>query len=210
MKVQLPVVNRAAGRTAGFIFQTYNGRTYVRAMPASYHKSESPKKQQTEAKYYNIMRQYQLIYDDWINVVKRAPQKSRNTFNEYAKGIFAAAGTYDTQNTQQPPRRFGTDTQQQVKIIPLYTRLRLDGKYASLVTDFSIKLWRRNFFPAQYSVLLVNKTQQTIMMISDHYKGNSMEIDFTNDLDFLPTDTIRIYLMLSDYNFLSNFYLMNA
>lgn len=208
MKVQLPVVNHASGTTGNLIFQTYRGRTYARALPTIFHYPNTPAQQIVQGKFYNIMQQYRQIFRVFQKITPKPIRQKCNIFDTYAKGIFQAAGTYSSDKTLPPPRYFGTDRQQQCKISAIAAEIHIEKTIVKISVTPKLTLWRRRFVPNLYNLLLVNATQQTLMMITDIYGGGEVGADFYNAQDWRDTDTIHIYLMLSNSEFLSNFYLM--
>lgn len=206
MKLQLPWINRAAGTTAGIVFQTYNGNTYSHAKTAYYHYPNTQAQQETQGKFYNIMWQFLYIYRSMRIYIPAQVRHNCNMYNVLSSGVFAASLTYPNPQRKTPPVWFGADKMQQVKVNFANGAIEVSLQSVSVKFNVSLQFYRRNFNPKFYHLLLVNASQQLLMSETSTYTSSCFAIELQNISKWLPTDTISVYLMLSNKNFSTNFY----
>ena len=63
MIIQSPLLGHLSGTTGNLIAQTYHGKTHIRTKPISYHYPATEDQQKTQARFYDIQRQWQPIYE---------------------------------------------------------------------------------------------------------------------------------------------------
>lgn len=206
MKVQNPIVGKAAGRNGNLVFQTYHGNTYAHTLPIIYHYPDTPAQQETQAKYYNIMWQFLSIYRSFSRLIPKDVRTNKNVYDVYSKGVFRAAQTFPKAQQKFPPKWFGADTQQQVKVSGTNVRLDVTQEVVKLGCFIHYSVWRRRFQPKFCHVLLINYSMQALMMVSEPYSGSELYAEFSNISKWQSTDIIRVYVALSNREFISNFY----
>lgn len=208
MKVQMPIVGHAAGRTAGLIYQTYNGHTYARSLPVIYHYPDTPLQQDCQAKFYNIQEQWLPIYNSFKRLIPRNQRHNTNMFNVLSAGVYLAAQTYANSNSKGRPQHFGSDIQQQIQIKTIKAGISIDPKLVVIDADVVFVSWRRTFVPRACSLLLVNASQQLLMFTRFDYSESDFRIEFSNMQSWLQGDSISAYLALASKDFFTDFYLL--
>lgn len=206
MKAQVPVIGRATGRSGGMIFQSYHGHTYLRSMPAIFHYPDTKEQQITQGRYYNIMWQFQSIYNSFSKAIPKACRFGKNTYDVLSHGVFRASQTFPTAQAKEPPRWFGNDIQQQVRVLAVCTQFAVVPEVVRLRLSVTYSTWRRQFSPVMYHLILVNSTRQQLIAVSASYAGSEFTVTFENPNGWQQTDTIRPYFALSNTEFMSNFY----
>lgn len=88
MKVQLPWIGKAAGSSAGTIYQSYWGHTYTRSFPALFHYPDTPAQQATQALFHDVQRFWLPIYQHLEPSIGKEQRKGINAFNVLAKCIY--------------------------------------------------------------------------------------------------------------------------
>lgn len=206
MKVQSPIAGHQAGRAGGIIFQTYHGRTYGRSMPILFHYPDTPAQQKTQGLFFNILWQFQSIYRSFSKVIPKSTRGNKNIYNTLSQGVYRAAQTYPKAQAKEPPIWFGQDTQRQVRISTADALLAVEPEAIKTEFSVSIKLWRRRFSPVTSHVLLINRTQQGLLAASTIWTDSRVALSFENSVDWHNSDEIRVYVALSNPEFMTNFY----
>ena len=206
MKVQAPLIGKASGTSGGMVFQSYFGNVYTRSLPILFHYPDTPAQQKTQGLFYNILWQFQSIYNSFSEVIPREQRRGRNVYDILSHGIYQAAQTFPNAQATDPPRFFGTDSQQQVKLLPSAYQIAVGQDFVKVGFSLRFSLWRRRFTPSMAHIILIDYDLQSLMAASEAYANGSFNITFENVQKWQETDTIRTYVALSNPEFMSNFY----
>jgi hypothetical protein len=209
MKVQLAWFGKAAGRSAGTIYQTYFGNTYTRAMPFSFHYPDTKKQQETQASFFDIQRNWFPIYNQIKLHIDMSQKKNKNVFNQLSKAIYKILNPYKKSKLINPIENFGLDPLNQNK--PVVIGFRLDFKEKDIVLNFNMArpIWVRSEWIESTHILLFNRTQQTMMYQETKFQPDTNIIGFENLQRWENSDKIFTYMALSSQNYLANFNLIN-
>lgn len=208
MKAQLPIIHHGSGHAGNIIFQTYWGRTFLRSMPILFHYPDTPAQQKAQGLYWTITRQFQAIYSNFKRSFPKRNNSNKNIYNVLCKGIFQAADPYDSQHTAPPPLRFGLDTQQQIKLSFMASKIVVDKTTIIMSFQVSLHMWRRTFRPATAFVLAINRTQQSLLGTIQPYEQGNFDIVLQNTVAWFPTDEVVAYVAAGNKETISNFYLI--
>lgn len=208
MKAQLPIIHHGSGHAGNIIFQTYWGRTFLRSMPVLFHYPDTPAQQKAQGLYWTITRQFQAIYGIFKRSFPKRNNSNRNIYSVLSKGIFQAADPYDSQHTTPPPLRFGLDTQQQIKLSFLVSKVVVEKTTISIAFQLSVSLWRRAFRPTRVYLVAVNRTQQSLLGAEQSYQSTEIEFVLQNSVLWESTDAVVAYVAIGNKETLSNFYLI--
>ena len=206
MKVQQPFIGHSSGTLAGMVYQTYNGATYMHAKPSIYHYPDTPAQQKVQGLYWDIMRQWQVIYRSAVKDFPSAMPCQWNVYDIWAAGIFQAAQTYPRLFKASPSKWFGQDQRQSVRLsFPLATADIADN---NLKVDFRVvyRCVRRQFVPTMVHTIVVNKTLQLLQYAFSYYSGQDVVLIFRGVDGWSKNDELRIYVALQNDNFFTNFY----
>lgn len=207
MKVQIPILNKAAGAYAKQIFQSYYGNTYVRNFPASFHYPDTPKQQQVQSSFYNIQRVWWEVYPALAQSIPESQRHNKNVFNILSQGLYKSIMTYLERVPENILRVWGLDKRNCVSLNIAFDLITAaNGFYTIKARVLEIKS-RRRFAPNKTHLLLYNVTRQIFLYAVIPYNGPY--IDFRLYVgEMWPGDNLIIaYMALSDPHFLSNFYL---
>ena len=209
MKVQLPWFGKAAGRSAGTIYQSYYGNTYTRAMPFSYHYPDTKKQQETQASFFDIQRNWFPIYNQIKLNIKMQQRNDKNVFNRLSQGIYKVLNPYNNKKNKEPLRFFGLEPKNVNR--PNTARIQVDFKETDIkiLFDMNRPYWYRHETISNSHLLLFNQSQQTMMYQNTKFQAGENMFSFENTLNWQETDTIYVYLALSSENYLANFNLIN-
>lgn len=206
MKFQFPWIRNASGTSAGLVFQTYRGRTYGHAKTEFYHYPNTPAQQDTQGKFYNIMRQFNAIYQELSHFIPRSQRQNRNVYNDFGSAMFAASLTYPNPYRKYPPQKFGVDKDNTLSIAVVIDSLVINDKIINVVAKCSVKTFRRVFTPKTLHVFFVNISQQEIIYTNQPSSKDDFSLTISNSKQWLQSDNIKMYVALSDPSFLSNFF----
>lgn len=206
MKFQFPWIRNASGTSAGLVFQTYRGRTYGHAKTEFYHYPNTPAQQDTQGKFYNIMRQYNAIYPELSHYIPRSQRQNRNVYNIFGSAMFEASLTYPNPYRKYPPQKFGVDKDNTLSLVIIIDSLVINDKIINVVAKCSVKTFRRVFAPKTLHVFFVNISQQEIIYTNQPSSQDDFSLTISNSKQWLQSDNIKMYVALSDQSFLSNFF----
>lgn len=207
MKVQLPWYGKAAGSSAGTIYQSYWGHTYTRSFPFIFHYPDTQKQQKTQASFFAIQRAWWAIYPQIAAFIPQSQRRNRNIYNALSKSLYNSILTYKDKKETNVRKNFGLDDRKQVKIFLDLQSVQYDGsKYGIWITLKDI-VSTRKFSPKWCHYLLYNITQQEFFYQYAEYDSPDLSATFKLLTDWDRYDLVVCYLALSDENFFTNFYL---
>lgn len=207
MKVQIPILNKAAGAYANQIFQSYYGNTYVRSFPASFHYPDTPKQQQVQSAFYNIQRVWWEVYPALAANIPRSQRHNKNVFNILSQGLYKSIMTYMERVPENIQRTWGLDKRNSVTLIITFNLITNQNHFYTIKAHIDEIRSRRRFTPNRFHILFYNCTRQQFLYAYFPYKGPYIDIRmYVGDI-WPGEDLIIAYLALSDTDFLTNFYL---
>lgn len=209
MKVQLTWFGKAAGRSAGTIYQSYFGNTYTRAMPFSFHYPDTKKQQETQASFFDIQRNWFPIYNQIKLNIKMQQRNNKNVSNRLSQAVYKVLNPYNKKNNKEPLRYFGLETKNENR--PVTARVQIDFKenIINVFFDMNRPYWNRQENISNSHLLLFNQSQQSMLYQNNNFQASVNIFSFENTLNWQESDTIYIYLALSSENYLANFNLIN-
>ena len=210
MKFQFPWIRNASGTSAGLVFQTYRGRTYGHAKTEFYHYPNTPAQQETQGKFYNIMRQYIAIYPELSHYIPRNQRQNRNVYNDFGSAMFAASLTYPNRYRKYPPKKFGVDKDNTLSLVVIIDSLVINDKTINVLAKYTFTTFRRVFAPKTLHVFFANSSQQEILYTNQEATQGDFILSLSNSKQWLQTDTISMYVALSNQSFLSNFFMAKS
>lgn len=208
MKVQLPWLNKASGRSAGTIYQSYWGATYTRSMPSLFHYSDTEKQQRTQAIFFDLQRVWIPIYNQLALSIKKQQRKNKNPFNMLSHFIYKIFQPFSLNKNEKYPSNFGLDPLNRVRADLLNPNL--DRADDALVFSFYFnRPYNGTGFHLDYMhTILFNITKQNMMYSKNEIAPEFHEIIFRNTLDWQREDVILVYVALSADAWLGNFNLV--
>jgi hypothetical protein len=209
MKVQLTWFGKAAGRSAGTIYQSYYGNTYTRAMPFSFHYPDTKKQQETQASFFDIQRNWFPIYNQIKLNIKMQQRYDKNVFNRLSQSTYRIMNPYAKKAYKEPQRYFGLDERNENR--PTINALNVDFKEETIRVYFDMNrpYWNRSEQITNCHLLLFNRDKQTMMYQQNDFHAGLTEFVLQNTMDWQETDEILIYLAIASNNYLANFNLIN-
>lgn len=209
MKVQLPLLGKAAGSYAGSIYQSYYGHTYVRSFPTLFHYPDTQDQQTTQAKFFDIQRIWLPVYNNMTLSIGKNQRKNKNPFNIFSKGIFKTLNPYENGRNFTPLRYFGLDPLNRVIPKTTYPILKYDEGILKLTfimnRPYNLVSVRLN----TTHLLALNRTRQSLYYKDATLNGGLNEFEFENTNDWHDGDQVLVYVALSADTWLGNFNLVS-
>lgn len=209
MKVQLTWFGKAAGRSAGTIYQSYFGNTYTRAMPFSYHYPDTKKQQETQASFFDIQRNWFPIYNQIKLNIKMQQRNDKNVFNRLSQGIYKVLNPYTKKILDKPQRFFGLEPKNENRARTAQLQVDFKEETINVYFDMQRPYWYRSEQIETSHLLLFNRTQQTMIYQQTKFQAGFNDFVFENKMHWTETDDIYIYLAIASDNYLANFNLIN-
>lgn len=209
MKVQLTWFGKAAGRSAGTIYQSYFGNTYTRAMPFSFHYPDTKNQQKTQASFFDIQRNWFPIYNQIKLNIKMQQRNDKNVFNQLSQAVYRILNPYAKKVNEKPQRFFGLEPRNENRAIIAELQVRFRDARINIYFDMQRPYWYRSEQIKSSHLLVFNRTQQTMMYQQTKFQAGVNDIVFENIMHWTETDEIMIYLAIASENYLANFNLMN-
>lgn len=209
MKVQLPWYGKAAGRSAGTIYQSYFGNTYTRAMPFSFHYPDTKKQQKTQASFFDIQRNWFPIYNQIKLNIKKQQRNDKNVFNMLSQSIYKVMNPYAKKVNEKPQRFFGIEPRNENRATIADLQMYFNDARININFDMQRPFWCRYEQIESSHLLVFNRTQQTMMYQQTKFQAGYNDIIFENIMHWTETDDIFIYLAIASENYLANFNLIN-
>ena len=188
------------------VYQTYNGATYMHAKTNNYHYPDTEAQQKVQGRYWDIMHQWQLVYKGATKAFPEVMPCNFNMFDVWAGGVYQAAQTYPRQYRNKPPRFFGQDKRQSVKLqFPSY---KIDLADNTLKLDYYVETIcvRRQFTPTMVHTLVINRNLQILQYAFAYNTSNHITLTFQGLVDWSLQHQLRIYVALQNDNYFTNFY----
>lgn len=209
MKVQLTWFGKAAGRSAGTIYQSYFGNTYTRAMPFSFHYPDTQKQQKTQASFFDIQRNWLPIYSVLQSFIDKSQRYNKNTFNVLSTNIYRVFNPYIVKAYEHLPKDFGLNSKN--LLVPNISDFSLEENVQSVFLTF------QNGKPIQQidieaeiiHILLFNKTTIEMMYKNEKITYGKIQVKLENTMYWKPQHNIVTYIALSSKQWLGNFNLIN-
>lgn len=209
MKVQLPLLGKAAGSYAGGIYQSYFGHTYVRSFPAIFHYPDTQDQQTTQAKFFDVQRSWLPIYQALTQFIGKMQTRNKNPFNVFSKGLYKIFNPYAKKYKFFPLKYFGLDPLNRVRPAITALNVKIDENDVMIrfdllrpYNDMAIKLKTTH-------ILALNLTQQTLYYANKDLQAGSNEFPFVNTNHWQNGDTVVLYVALSADSWLGNFNLIS-
>lgn len=209
MKVQLTWFGKAAGRSAGTIYQSYFGNTYTRAMPFSFHYPDTQKQQKTQASFFDIQRNWLPIYSVLQGFIDKSQRYNKNTFNVLSTYIYRVFNPYIVKAYEHLPKDFGLNSKN--LLIPNISDFSLEENVQSVILTFQNgKPIQQIDIEAQIiHILLFNKTTIEMMYKNEKITYGKIQVKLENTMYWKPQHNIVTYIALSSKQWLGNFNLIN-
>lgn len=205
MKVQIPILNKAAGRLRDTIFQSYWGETYVRSMPLLFHYPDTEDQQRTQAAFFDIQRNWIPIYKELIVYASPSQRKNKNAFNTLSRYVYKILDPYVAPNNYSAPRFWGLEHLNKMRpVIPSF-QLSVNPKRLVLTFDVNLPYNDTNYYVRWFHVLLCNVSQKYMLYLVIPFAIETQLVTFFNTMEWQPSDRLRFYIALSDNNWLGNF-----
>lgn len=205
MKVQLPWIGKAAGSSAGTIYQSYWGRTFARSFPSIFHYPDTPAQQVCQAHFHDIRRVWSGYFRDLEKSAEVGQRANRNIYNIYLSAIFKVFNPYGVPRYTRPPKSFGLDR---------YNRMRatMSGITTEWKSNAFIIRWKdwevNNSIKANPSLrmfLVVDRTKQNLHIEYQRISPSYQSVTIYNAYGWEPGDEMFIYVAISSNHWLGNF-----
>lgn len=208
MKVQIPILNKAAGRSGDTIFQSYYGNTYTRSMPLLFHYPDTEKQQQCQATFFDLQRVWIPIYNQLKLSVKRQQRRNKNPFNVMSSFIYKIFHPYSLDAKEKYPTNFGLDRLNRIR--PVVNNVSIGIKEESIELEFDMnRPYNETGFPiTTANIILFNITRQSMCFEQFVFQGGKYAVKLSNTNDWKDGDTILFYMALSCDSWLGNFNLI--
>lgn len=205
MKVQLPWLNKASGRSLGTIYQSYWGNTYTRSMPSLFHYPDTPEQQATQATFFDIQRIWIPIYYELAKSIQRQQRKNKNPFNVMSSFIYRIFHPYKPGAQDRFPSNWGLDRLNRFRPVLRNAGLNVLEKEITLSFDQFRPYNDLGFTITTQHVLLFNVTRQSMLYTNTPLTAGQNICLFENTNDWKKTDEIVFYFALSCESWLGNF-----
>ncbi|MBR5594609.1 MAG: hypothetical protein IKS96_02705 [Fibrobacter sp.] len=205
MKFQVPWLGKAAGRSAGTIYQTYWGATYGRSMPTLFHYPDTAKQQETQGKFFDLMKPWVQIYNQLSPSISKQQRVNKNPFNIMSGFIYKIFHPYTAAKVNRYPSNFGVDRLNRVR--PVITDASIDFKGGVIALHYeNQRPYTINDLHIDTSnVLLLNITKQSMLFVQMKFVAGPNDEKLENTNEWGKDDEILFYVALSCPNWLGNF-----
>lgn len=206
MKVQIPILNKATGRSRDTIFQSYYGNTYARSMPILFHYPDTDKQQVTQAKFFDVQRIWIPIYNHLSLSIKRQQRINKNPFNVMSSFVYKIFHPFKPYTPEDYPENFGLDRLDRVKPAVVGTSLYMGQSQVHLSFDMLRPFNGMAFDMTTSNILLFNVTKQSMLFTDIPLQAGTNDIYFSNTNHWTISDIVVAYLALSCDSWLGNFH----
>lgn len=205
MKVQIPILNKATGRSGDTIFQSYNGNTYTRSMPVIFHYPDTHKQQVTQATFFDLQRTWIPIYEVLKNSIQRQQRKNKNPFNVMSSFIYKILQPFKPNADYNLIKSFGLDPLNRVRTFVYDVHYSINP--SDVVMQFSLKLERNDtsFEMTETNIILFNRTKMSMYFQSIRFEESPLSLKFVNTNEWESGDSLLMYVSLSCDSWLGNF-----
>lgn len=208
MKVQIPILNKASGRSGDTIFQSYYGNTYTRSMPLLFHYPDTPNQQATQATFFDLQRIWIPIYNQLSLSIQQMQRKNKNPFNVMSSFVYKIFHPYSNDKKERYPSNFGLDRLNRVRPYLMSANLRVEFLDITFFYDMNRPINQMGFPMTDFNVLLFNITKQSMLFMQTPIVAGEQEISFHNTNEWSAKDKIVVYGSLSCSSWLGNFNLI--
>lgn len=205
MKVQLPLLGKAAGSSGRTIYQSYWGNTYTRSFPFSFHYPDTNSQQTTQAKFFDIQRIWLPIYKELTNSISHMQRVNKNPFNTLTSFVYRIFNPYGKVTYRFPPRFFGLDPKNRIRPNIAEPILHIDDREVTFLFDNNRPWYDMSFDAELLHVILFNVDRQSMYYKNKPFHSMGYVVKFENTNEWKPEDTVYMYIALSDKNWLGNF-----
>lgn len=206
MRIQSPIAGNQSGSSAGMVFQTYRGRTFMRSKPALFHYADTPAQQATQKKFYDIQADWLPIYRTMRVFFPKVERQGLNYFNTLSKGIYQASKTYPPYSTLDPIEAFGFDIYDRCRITQGALSTIRNGRTYILRLASTTYVSTIDFVPEKVQCLMLCPDLQQLEFTTIDYSPGQLDIPFSNSRNWFPGHTLHLYIAFSNDAFFSNFY----
>lgn len=205
MKVQIPWLNKAAGRSANTIYQSYLGATYTRSMPAIFHYPDTKKQQTTQAAFFDIQRVWIPIFQQLSVFIAPSQRRNKNVFNKLSSYIYKIIQPFQGLRNRRFIKFWGLE-----RLNLMYADMQCISFVVNnemIILDISLTnvVNKTKFQVSWFHFILFNLSSQLFMYQSLPRFEGSKNVDFRNTLHWNPTDDYLLYVACSDNRWLGNF-----
>ena len=205
MKVQLPIMGRASGSSAGLIYQAYYGNTYARSFPLIFHYPDTKKQQQCQASFFDIQRVWLPIYLNLTKNISKMQRKNTNPFNKLMASVYRIFNPYQHAKFNKLPKDFGLDRYNRLRADIREQHVRIEPNTVTLTFYMMRPVVGIGVSPNETHVLLFNLSQQNMYYTKIPLRGDTNTVELSNTNKWEPDDKIALYIALSAPNWLGNF-----
>lgn len=205
MKVQLPWIGKAAGSSAGAIYQTYWGNTYSRSFPALFHYPDTKKQQECQASFFDIQRIWLPIYNTISTQIGKMQRKNKNPFNQLTSSIYHIFNPYKEQKLSRLPNFFGLDPKNRVRIFFSIDEMRIDATAVEMWFTWFRPYIEIDMTPTTLHFLLFNLSRTSMYYQTIPFSTDYRNIDFRNTNEWKEGDKLTLYVAISGDSWFGNF-----
>lgn len=206
MIIQSPLLGHLSGTTGNLIAQTYHGKTHIRTKPISYHYPATEEQQKTQARFYDIQRQWQPIYNIISPFYTASQRKGKNIFNLLSEGVYKAAETYPETTPPPAPRQFGSEKNLSLIINPTLGKIVTTDKLIIFDGKYNITARNKKVSRKYLLTLFFNVAQQTMMLSIEENPSQAIHIEISNTYKWQVEEKLHVYCAIVTSNIVSNFF----
>ena len=206
MIIQSPLLGHLAGTTGNLIAQTYHGKTHIRTKPITYHYPGSEDQQKTQARFYDIQRQWLPLYAIISPFYTASQRKGKNIFNILSEGVYKAAETYPGTTPPPPPRQFGQEKNLSIIINPTLCEIVTTNEQIIFDAKYNITARDKRFSKKYLLTLLFNVNQQTMMLAIEENPSQTIHTKIQNTLKWQNNEKLHVYCAIVTNNIVTNFF----
>lgn len=206
MRVQSPIAGHQSGSVGGMVFQTYHGRTYMRAKPVIFHYQPTPAQKAAQDKYYSVKSQLNPAYRLMRPYFPQNDRNGLNYYNTLSKGIFEALQIFPPIKPHEEISGFGVD---------LYKHISIEQASISVLHSGSTYRIRLNGFTWQSNVDFTPQYAHALMFCTDLHEMQYQVVQYTepqiiwpfsNSGNWFPNHQVHLYMALSNDERMSNYF----
>lgn len=205
MKVQLPIMGRASGSSAGLIYQSYYGNTYARSFPLMFHYPNTKEQQKCQASFFDIQRVWLPIYAKLSEKIGSQQRRDINPFNKLTSYVYHIFNPYKQTPYTQRPKDWGLDPRNRLHPNIGLTIVNVANNIVFLDFDMLNPTIDIQVTPKFTHVLMMNLNQQNMYYLENPFSLGHNRIEFENSNGWKPTKNLVSYVALSADDWLGNF-----
>lgn len=208
MKVQLPIMGRASGSSAGMIYQSYYGNTYARSFPLLFHYPDTKKQQDCQARFFDIQRVWLPIYLNISKNIKHAQRRDTNPFNKLTSYVYHIFNPYQEKKYNKLAQNWGLDRYNRVRPNTTDAEITINPSKIALSFQMLAPTVNLHVTPNETHVLLFNLNTQNMYYTNIPLQIAANTIVLSNTNKWEPGDKVAAYIALSAPSWLGNFNLI--